>query len=123
MTRVKRRVNSITWKVIVDCGWGNEPISTNRKWICIEEGIININLNLKSNNIGVVLIGDGLMIKKESSIKSTKRIAQITISKTYLDCVINALVKPIDGRGEISTFESQLIEFHTPNIISRCFMH
>ncbi|PHT94733.1 hypothetical protein T459_02615 [Capsicum annuum] len=30
-----------------------------------EEGTIGIALNLESNNVGVVLIGDGLLIKKE----------------------------------------------------------
>ncbi|MBA0880623.1 hypothetical protein Goshw_027482 [Gossypium schwendimanii] len=33
--------------------------------------------------------------------------------------VINALAKPIDGRGEISTSKSRLIEFPSPGIISR----
>ncbi|GFP81799.1 ATP synthase subunit alpha chloroplastic [Phtheirospermum japonicum] len=33
--------------------------------------------------------------------------------------VINALAKPIDGRGEISASESRLIESPAPGIISR----
>ena len=32
------------------------------------------------------------------------------MSEAYLGRVINALVKPIDGKGEISTSESRLIE-------------
>ena len=42
-----------------------------------EEGTIGIALNLESNNVGVVLMGDGLMIKEGSSVKATGRIAQI----------------------------------------------
>ncbi|XP_050267424.1 ATP synthase subunit alpha, chloroplastic-like [Quercus robur] len=67
-----------------------------------EEGTIGIALNLESNNVGVVLMGGGLMIQEGSSVKATGRIAQIPVSEAYLGRVINALAKPIDGRGEIS---------------------
>ncbi|KAJ0090973.1 hypothetical protein Patl1_12715 [Pistacia atlantica] len=75
-----------------------------------EEGTIGIALNLESNNVGVVLMGDGLMIQEGSSVKATGKIAQIPVSEAYLGRVINALAKPIDGRGEISASESRLIE-------------
>ncbi|XLU31461.1 hypothetical protein S245_067527, partial [Arachis hypogaea] len=84
-----------------------------------EEGTIGIALNLESNNVGVVLMGDGLMIQEGSSVKATGRIAQIPVSEAYLGRVINALAKPIDGRGEISSSESRLIESPAPGIISR----
>ncbi|KAJ7941364.1 ATP synthase subunit alpha, chloroplastic [Quillaja saponaria] len=84
-----------------------------------EEGTIGIALNLESNNVGVVLMGDGLMIQEGSSVKATGRIAQIPVSESYLGRVINALAKPIDGRGEISASESRLIESPAPGIISR----
>nr|QBK82262.1 ATP synthase CF1 alpha subunit [Cyrtosia septentrionalis] len=84
-----------------------------------EEGTMGIALNLESNNVGVVLMGNGLMIKEGSSVKATGRIAQIPVSKAYLGRVINALAKPIDGRGEISSSESRLIESPAPGIISR----
>ncbi|KAJ6215299.1 hypothetical protein RDWZM_010644 [Blomia tropicalis] len=64
-----------------------------------EEGTIGIALNLESNNVGVVLMGDGLMIQEGSSVKATGRIAQIP--------------------GEISASESRLIESPAPGIISR----
>jgi len=67
-----------------------------------EEGIIGITLNLESKNVGVVLMGDGLVIQERSSVKATWRIAQIHVSEVYLSRVINALTKPIDGWGEIS---------------------
>ncbi|RDY14671.1 ATP synthase subunit alpha, chloroplastic, partial [Mucuna pruriens] len=84
-----------------------------------EEGTIGIALNLESKNVGVVLMGDGLMIQEGSSVKATGRIAQIPVSEAYLGRVINALAKPIDGRGEISASESRLIESPAPGIISR----
>ncbi|KAM3249562.1 hypothetical protein P3L10_011332 [Capsicum annuum] len=84
-----------------------------------EEGTIGIALNLESNNVAVVLMGDGLLIQERSSVKATGRIAQIPVSEAYLGRVVNALAKPIDGRGEISASEFRLIESTAPGIISR----
>ncbi|XLS55157.1 hypothetical protein HN51_004912 [Arachis hypogaea] len=64
-------------------------------------------------------MGDGLMIQEGSLVKATGRIAQIPVSEAYLGRVINALAKPIDGRGEISFSESRLIKSPAPGIISR----
>ncbi|KAH0679857.1 hypothetical protein KY284_020942 [Solanum tuberosum] len=36
-----------------------------------EEGTIGIALKLESNNVGVVLMGDGLLIQEGSSVKAT----------------------------------------------------
>ncbi|CAH2052028.1 unnamed protein product [Thlaspi arvense] len=79
-----------------------------------EEGTIGIALNLESNNVGVVFMGDGLMIQEGSSVKATGKIAQIPVSEAYLGRVINALANPIDGRGKISASESRLIESPAP---------
>ncbi|GJV27382.1 ATP synthase CF1 alpha subunit [Tanacetum coccineum] len=84
-----------------------------------EEGTIGIALNLESTNVGVVLMGDGLLIQEGSSVKATGKIAQIPVSEAYLGRVVNALAKPIDGRGEIAFSEYRLIESPAPGIISR----
>lgn len=84
-----------------------------------EEGTKGIALNLESKNVGVVLMGDGLMIKERSSVKATGKIAQIPVSEAYLGRVINALAQPIDGRGPIASSEFRLIESPAPGIISR----
>ncbi|KAJ8421939.1 LOW QUALITY PROTEIN: hypothetical protein Cgig2_025504 [Carnegiea gigantea] len=85
----------------------------------IRRGTIGIALNLESNNVGVVLMGDNLIILQGSSVKATGRITATPVSEAYLGRVRNALVKPTSGRGEISTSESWLIFSPTPGIISR----
>ncbi|KAJ0046459.1 hypothetical protein Pint_06148 [Pistacia integerrima] len=69
-------------------------------------------------------MGDGLIIQEGSSVKATGKIAQIPVSEAYLGRDINALAKPIDGRGEISaSSESRLIESPALGIISRRFVY
>nr|AET44937.1 ATP synthase CF1 alpha subunit [Pinus amamiana]ANK79072.1 H+-ATPase alpha subunit [Pinus dabeshanensis]UDN39124.1 H+-ATPase alpha subunit [Pinus armandii]WJJ07730.1 CF1 subunit alpha [Pinus fenzeliana]UDN39198.1 H+-ATPase alpha subunit [Pinus armandii] len=83
------------------------------------DGTVGIALNLGSDNVGVVLMGDGLMIQEGSSVRATGKIAQIPVSDAYLGRVVNALAQPIDGKGQISASEFRLIESPAPGIISR----
>ena len=63
---------------------------------------------------------DSVRAHQEGSfVKATGRIAQIPMSEAYLGHVINALAKPIDGRGEIVASESRLIESPALGRISR----
>nr|YP_010192249.1 ATP synthase CF1 alpha subunit [Athrotaxis cupressoides]QYB20929.1 ATP synthase CF1 alpha subunit [Athrotaxis laxifolia]QZN07911.1 ATP synthase CF1 alpha subunit [Athrotaxis cupressoides]BBN66322.1 ATP synthase CF1 alpha chain [Athrotaxis laxifolia] len=83
------------------------------------DGTVGIALNLESDNVGAVLMGDGLMIQEGSSVRATGKIAQIPVSDAYLGRVVNALARPIDGKGKISSSEYRLIESPAPGIISR----
>ncbi|KAG6539835.1 hypothetical protein Mapa_018881 [Marchantia paleacea] len=84
-----------------------------------EDGTVGIALNLESDNVGAVLMGDGLTIQEGSSVKATGKIAQIPVSDSYLGRVVNALAQPIDGKGQIPASEFRLIESPAPGIISR----
>jgi F-type H+-transporting ATPase subunit alpha len=84
-----------------------------------EDGTVGIALNLESKNVGAVLMGEGLTVQEGSSVRATGKIAQIPVSDAYLGRVVNALARPIDGKGEVPSSETRLIESGAPGIISR----
>nr|ARO91058.1 ATP synthase CF1 subunit alpha [Flintiella sanguinaria] len=84
-----------------------------------EDKTIGIALNLESDNVGVVLMGDGRSILEGGTVKATGKIAQIPTGKGYLGRVVDALARPIDGKGDIKTENTRLIEANAPGIISR----
>nr|QUO98931.1 CF1 alpha subunit of ATP synthase [Oedogonium crispum] len=84
-----------------------------------DDGTIGIALNLESKNVGAVLMGDGLSIKEGSKVRATGKVAQIPVGDAYLGRVVDALARPIDGKGDIVTNETRLIESPAPGIISR----
>ena len=84
-----------------------------------EDGTVGIALNLENDNVGVVLMGNGLNILEGSTVKATGRIAQIPVGDAMLGRVVDSLAFPIDGKGEIKTKESRLVESMAPSIISR----
>jgi F-type H+-transporting ATPase subunit alpha len=84
-----------------------------------EDGTIGIALNLEEDNVGVVLMGTGRELQEGSSVRSTGRIAQIPVGEAMVGRVLDALAHPIDGKGDIQTTETRLIESPAPGIIQR----
>ncbi len=88
-----------------------------------EDGTIGIALNLEQDNVGAVLMGDGRQIQEGSSVKATGKIASIPVGDATVGRVVDALARPIDGKGEMASTESRLIEFMAPGIIARRSVH
>lgn len=83
------------------------------------DGTIGIALNLEEDNVGAVLMGQGLGIQEGSAVIATGRIAEVPVGEAMLGRVVDALARPIDGKGEIKTTETRLIESPAPGIVSR----
>ena len=88
-----------------------------------EDGTVGIALNLETKNVGAVLMGEGTHVQEGSSVRATGKIAQIPVGDGFLGRVVNSLARPIDGKGEISTTDTRLIESSAPGIISRRSVH
>ena len=84
-----------------------------------EDKTIGIALNLENDNVGVVLMGSGRQILEGSTVKATGKIAQIPVGDAFLGRVVNPLAVPIDGKGEIASSDTRLVESMAPGIISR----
>lgn len=84
-----------------------------------EDGEVGIALNLEADNVGAVLMGDGRGIQEGSSVTATGKIAQVPVGEAMIGRVVDALARPIDGKGDIHTTESRLIESGAPGIIAR----
>lgn len=84
-----------------------------------EDGTLGIALNLEANNVGAVLLGDGLKISEGSRVRCTGRIAEIPVGEAFLGRVVNALAQPVDGKGAINTSNTRAIESQAPGIVSR----
>jgi F-type H+-transporting ATPase subunit alpha len=84
-----------------------------------EDGTIGIALNLEEDNVGAVLMGAGRGIQEGSSVTSTGKIASVPVGEAMLGRVVDALGRPIDGKGDVQTSETRLIESAAPGIIAR----
>lgn len=85
-----------------------------------ETGVKAIALNLEEDNVGVVLMGEGVGVKEGSKVKRTGMIASIKAGMGLVGRVINTLGEPIDGKGPIAgdLYEMPL-ERKAPGVIFR----
>ena len=84
-----------------------------------QDGTIGVALNLESDNVGAVLMGDGLAVQEGDSVKATGKIAQVPVGEGFLGRVVDGLARPIDGKGDIKADGTRLIESPAPGIIAR----
>ncbi|MEL7409095.1 MAG: F0F1 ATP synthase subunit alpha, partial [Cyanobacteria bacterium J06558_2] len=84
-----------------------------------EDGTVGIALNLEEDNVGAVLMGTGFGIQEGSTVKASGKIASIPVGEGLVGRVVDSLAAPIDGKGDINTSETRLIESIAPGIIAR----
>ncbi len=75
--------------------------------------------NLEEHHVGAVILGSDHHIKDGDEVKRTGRIASVPVGKALLGRVVDALGRPIDGKGPITTDRFRPIEARPPNIVQR----
>jgi F-type H+-transporting ATPase subunit alpha len=81
--------------------------------------VIGMVLNLEEDNVGVILLGEDVLIKEGDLVKRTSRIAQVPVGEALIGRVVNALGQPIDGKGPIEAKEHRPIERLAPGVVDR----
>ena len=76
-------------------------------------------LNLEQDNVGAVLLGGDTKIKEGDIVKRTGKIMQVPVGESMIGRVVDALGRPIDGKGPIHTTQSRPIEYPAPGIADR----
>ncbi len=83
------------------------------------DGLLGIVLNLEEDNVGVVILGSEENIREGDLVKRTGRIAEMPVGTSLIGRVVNALGKPIDGKGPIETHRFRPLEAKAPGVVDR----
>ncbi|MDT3776242.1 F0F1 ATP synthase subunit alpha [Nitrospira sp. MA-1] len=82
-------------------------------------GVYGVALNLEEDSVGAVLLGEDVGIREGDPVKRTGRIAEVPVGEALVGRVVDAIGKPIDGKGPINTTETRLIEVRAPGVVDR----
>ncbi len=84
-----------------------------------EGGLYGMALNLERDSVGAVVLGDYLGLKEGQSCKCTGRILEVPIGPELEGRVVDALGRPIDGKGPVEAKATDAIEKVAPGVIAR----
>ena len=82
-------------------------------------GVMGLALDLEANSVGVVILGSDRGLKDGDQVKRTGKIAQVPVGKALLGRVVDALGRPLDGKGPIVPEATRPIESAAPSVIQR----
>ena len=85
--------------------------------------VYGLVLNLEQESVGAVLLGGETLIKEGDTVKRTGRIMQVPVGEAMVGRVVDALGRPIDGKGPIDTKEFRPVESPAPGIADRKSVH
>jgi F-type H+-transporting ATPase subunit alpha len=86
-------------------------------------GVRGMALNLESDNVGIVVLGNDRNIQEGDIVMRTGSIVDVPIGEEMLGRVFDALGNPIDGKGPVNTKERRKVELKAPGIIARQSVH
>ena len=81
--------------------------------------VAGIALNLEEDQVGAVLLGEFSEIKEGDEVRRTNRIMSVPVGEALIGRVVDALGRPIDGKGPIDTTLFSPIERLAPGVVDR----
>ncbi len=82
-------------------------------------GIKGMALNLEEETVGAVILGDYTQIKQGDTVKTTGSVVEVPVGPGLIGRVVDALGRPIDDKGPLTTRDRRAVERVAPGVISR----
>src|SRR3990167_8876302 len=98
--------------------WGLSDVSAS-EIISFPKNIKGLALNLEEDTVGVIVFGDWTKLKEGDTAETTGKILEIPVGEALIGRVIDALGRPIDGKGAINTKKSYPTEKIAPGVVFR----
>lgn len=76
-------------------------------------------MDLDRDNVGVVLLGPYEELQEGDEVRRTGTIISVPVGDAMVGRVVDALGRPIDGKGNVATTETRAIESPAPSVLNR----
>src|SRR5512135_3938756 len=83
------------------------------------QNTFGLALNLERDSVGAVILGAYEHITEGDTVKCTGRILDVPVGPELIGRVVDALGRPIDGKGPINAKMTDVIEKVAPGVIAR----
>ena len=82
-------------------------------------GLRGLVMNLEKDNVGVVMLGNYDNVQEGDEVRRTGKIIEVPVGEALIGRVVDALGRPVDGKGIIHATESRAIESPAPSVLMR----
>ena len=87
--------------------------------LAFDGGLRGMVMDLDRDNVGVVLLGDYTSVQEGDAVRRTGHIIEVPVGDAMIGRVVDALGRPLDGRGPIRTRERRAVESPAPGVPDR----
>jgi F-type H+-transporting ATPase subunit alpha len=87
--------------------------------IAFENGTYGMALNLEQDSVGAVVLGDYVDFAEGQKVKCTGKILEVPVGAELMGRVVDALGRPIDGKGPVASTQTAAVEKVAPGVIHR----
>ncbi len=84
-----------------------------------ENGVLGIAFNLDVDVVGVIIMGDYTDIEEGDTVQGLGRIVSVPVGDAFLGRVVDALGRPVDGKGPIAADDRRPVERIAPGVVKR----
>jgi F-type H+-transporting ATPase subunit alpha len=83
------------------------------------QSVVGLAMNLEEDAVGVVVIGDERAVKEGDEVRTTGRVVEVPVGAELLGRVVDALGRPLDGKGPVRTTNTRPVERVAPDVTTR----
>ena len=85
----------------------------------LDTGVKGMVMNLARDSVGVVLLGDFSTIQEGDTVRRTGHIIEVPVGEAMCGRVVDALGRPVDGKGPIQNDGFRAVESPAPSVLHR----
>ena len=83
------------------------------------DGVLGMAMNLEEDSVGCVLLGGEKIVKEGTEARRTGRSVSVPVGDEIIGRVVDAVGRPIDGKGDYKVEGYRDIEFLAPGVTTR----
>ena len=87
--------------------------------VAFPSGVLGMAFDLEADNAGVIIMGEHTEVEEGDLVRRTERIVSVPVGDALLGRVVDALGRPVDGKGPIATDRYRPVERIAPGVVDR----
>lgn len=84
-----------------------------------EEALYGLVLNLEEDSVKVIILGGTSQVREDMLVRSTGQVLSVPVSEDIIGRVVNIMLEPIDGKGEIKKDKMMPLEREAYGVMDR----